>query len=223
PGRTYYTDYETTANVVGYLRGTEHPARYVVVSARFDSDGWANPRAEGNDSGIATLLAIATYLRSHPPRHTFVFAAFDGSRQGQAGADYFLDQPPVPRDHIGVNLNVDIVDSARGDMLVVAGAYHTPALAPLVRTAALSSPIPVHLGHDRPPWKAGAVADWSRVSGHAAFHEKGIPFLYATVAGRDAAGADPQFDPNCCVDAANFLLALALGLDTGFDTLVQQK
>jgi hypothetical protein len=222
PNRSYYTDYEAT-NMVGYIRGSAFPSRYLVISARYDAASFS-PKTEGNDTGVATMLAIATYLKQHPPLNTVVFVAFDSSELGQVGANIFLETPPMPRDHIAMNLNLDIVGKQGDSKLVIAGTHHTPALIPVVHTAAQWSHGDFLLGHDRPRRLAGSVDDWTYVSDHAPFHAQGIPFLFATIEERgDRDAPTLGFDQNCCAKAANFLLALAVTLDQQLDHIKPRR
>src|SRR6476659_7999945 len=74
-------EYQNARNVIGYIAGTSLPDDVFVVSAHFDHlgviGGKIYPGADDNASGTAALLAIAAYVKAHPPVHTVVFAAFD--------------------------------------------------------------------------------------------------------------------------------------------------
>lgn len=62
--------------------------------------------------------------------------------------------------------------------LFVGGVRYTPALRDIAETAALTSAVPVHLGHDRPAYLTGLIANWTGLSDHGSFHDAGVPFLY---------------------------------------------
>jgi Zn-dependent M28 family amino/carboxypeptidase len=83
--------------------------------------------------------------------------------------------PPVPLGRIALNINLDMVSRTDG-LLWAGGAYHTPALRPILEAVAESAPVELRLGHDRPNAPEGD--DWTRSSDHSAFHEVGIPFVY---------------------------------------------
>ncbi|HEU4628494.1 MAG TPA: M28 family peptidase [Gemmatimonadaceae bacterium] len=172
------------ANVVGVVRGTAQPDRYIVVSAHYDHVGVGRPvngdsiynGADDNASGTAALLALAEWFAQHPARHSLLFVAFDGEEAGLRGARAFVADPPVPLDRIALNVNMDMVSHSERGELYVAGAAHYPQLrAPLERVA-LSAPIVLLLGHDRP--QPTAHDDWTNQSDQGAFHAKGIPFAY---------------------------------------------
>ena len=168
------------ANVVGYVRGSEHPDRYIVVTAHYDHvgvrDGQVYNGADDNASGSAALLALAAHFAEHRPRHSIVFAALDAEEVGLQGARAFVAGPPVDKASIALNVNMDMVSrSARGE-LYAAGTHHYPALAPLVRRVAARAPVKLLIGHDTPGLSPGD--DWTNSSDHGPFHAAGIPFLY---------------------------------------------
>ncbi|HEX5831645.1 MAG TPA: M20/M25/M40 family metallo-hydrolase [Gemmatimonadaceae bacterium] len=172
------------ANVVGMVRGTTLPDRYLVVTAHFDHVGVGPPvngdsiynGADDNASGTAGLLAIARALAAAPPRHSVLLVAFDAEEMGLRGARAFVADPPVPIASIAVNVNMDMVSHSDAGELYAAGAAHSPRLrAPLERVAA-RAPVTLRLGHDRPV--PTAHDDWTDQSDQGAFHERGIPFVY---------------------------------------------
>ncbi|WP_317201185.1 M20/M25/M40 family metallo-hydrolase [Janthinobacterium sp.] len=186
PGQSYRRDYPRAANIVGYLRGSAEPRRYLVVSAHYDHlgvrGGKLYPGADDNASGVAALLAIAAYFKAHPPRHSVLFAAFDGEELGLRGARAFMAAPPVPRAQLLANLNLDMLAHNDGNEIFVAGSAPWPAFKPLLAEAAGRSAVRVLSGHDRSRLAAPLVESWNDSSDHAPFNEAGIPFLYFGVA-----------------------------------------
>ena len=63
-------------NLVGVIRGTRDPARYIVVTAHYDHIGVRNGEvfngADDNASGVAGLLAVAAHFASSPPEHSLL-------------------------------------------------------------------------------------------------------------------------------------------------------
>lgn len=169
-------------NVVGYVRGSALPNEFIVVSAHFDHlgviDGEIYHGADDNASGTSALLALAAYVKTHAPRHSIVFAAFDAEELGLRGSHAFVSALPFPREALRLNVNVDMVGRSDDGRLFVAGTRYSPDLRPLVEQAAQTSLVPVHLGHDRPMYLTGLIDDWTNASDHGAFHDIGIPFLY---------------------------------------------
>ena len=82
-----------TANVVGEIRGTEHPEQVFVVGGHLDSWDLAEG-ATDNGSGTATTLGAAdAIVRSgEKPRRTIRFVLFTGEEQGLDGSSAYVKQ-----------------------------------------------------------------------------------------------------------------------------------
>ncbi len=182
PGRPYKTEYPSAVNYIGYIAGSALPERVMVVSAHYDhlglEDGKLYLGADDNASGVAAMLAVAAWFKAHPPRHTIVFAAFDGEELGKQGARAFLAALPFPKAQLAFNLNLDMVSRNDNNEIFASGTSYTPSLAPLVAQAAARHTVKVKLGHDRSQLVAGTVEDWTDSSDHGPFHDAGVPFLY---------------------------------------------
>lgn len=172
------------ANVLGVVRGTELPERYIVVSAHYDHVGVGRPvngdsiynGADDNASGTAALLALARHFQAHPARHSLIFAAFDAEERGLQGARAFVASPPVDRAAIVLDVNMDMVSHSERGELYAAGAAKWPALRPVLEQVAAAAPVKLLLGHDTP--QPTASDDWTMQSDQGPFHEAGIPFVY---------------------------------------------
>ena len=218
---TYGAQTEPTlgVNVVGWLPGTELPSRAIVISAHYDHLGSRNGRiyngADDNASGTAALLEIARHFSRHPPRHTLIFVAFDAEEVGLRGARAFVATPPVPRDSIALVINMDMVSRNAAGELYAAGAYHTPALEPILQRVAAVAPVTLKLGHDRPGLPPGA--DWTQSSDHGPFHGAGIPFVYFGVEDHpdyhQPTDDFERIEPAFFVRAARTVLSAAIALD----------
>ncbi len=153
-----------------------------VVSAHYDHlgvrDGVVYPGADDNASGVAVILEVAAYCQKNPFRRSIVFAAFDAEEGGLNGARVFVAKPPVPKERIALNVNLDMVSRSDKREIFVAGTYHTPSLKPPLEAVAKRAPITVLFGHDRPKAMAGGVDDWTNQSDHGPFHAAKIPFVY---------------------------------------------
>ena len=166
-------------NVVGLCPGRDPSLPVFVVSAHYDHlgirDGVIYPGADDNASGVAVLLEVAAYCRKNPFRRSIVFAAFDAEEGGLRGARAFVARPPIEKDRIALNVNLDMVSRSDKREIYVAGTYHTPDLkAPLERVAKTAR-VKVLFGHDRP---GTGSDDWTSQSDHGAFHAAKIPFVY---------------------------------------------
>jgi hypothetical protein len=178
------SDQVAAANVVGVVRGTELPDRYIVISAHYDHVGVGRPvngdsiynGADDNASGTAALLALARHFQANPARHSLVFVAFDAEERGLRGARAFLADPPVERSAIVLDVNMDMVSHSERGELYAAGAAKWPALRPALQRVAAAAPVRLLLGHDTP--QPTASDDWTMQSDQGPFHEAGIPFVY---------------------------------------------
>ncbi|MDB5934477.1 MAG: Peptidase [Massilia sp.] len=225
PGRPYKTDYPSAANYVGYIAGTAMPERVIVVSAHYDhlglKDGKVYAGADDNASGVAAMLAIAAWFKAHPPRHTIVFAAFDGEELGKQGARAFVAAPPFPKGQLALDLNLDMVSRNDNNEIFVAGTSYTPSLKPLVARAAARHTVKVKLGHDRSQLLAGTVEDWTDSSDHAAFHDAGVPFLYFGVEDHpdyhQPGDTFEHIQPAFFTSVANLLVDVAATLDADLE------
>lgn len=165
-------------NYVGFIKGTATPERYIVVSAHYDHLGIKQGKlyagADDNASGVAAMLAVAAYFKSHPPLHTIVFAAFDGEEVGLRGAKAFVAALPFPKAQLAMNLNFDMVSRNDRNELYAAGTRYTPSLTSAVTQAAARHTVTVKLGHET----GAGEENWTNASDHGPFHEAGVPFLY---------------------------------------------
>jgi len=172
----------TGTNVLALRPGLGGAGRVIVVSGHYDHVGVRGGEiyngADDNASGAVGITALARALVGVPLRHTLVFAAWDAEESGLRGARAFVAQPPIPLEAVSVNLNLDMVARTAG-VLWAGGAYHAPALRPILEGVAVRSPVTLRLGHDRPDAPEGD--DWTRQSDHFAFHEAGIPWVYLGV------------------------------------------
>ena len=170
------------ANVLGMCVGKDPTLPMFVVSAHYDHlgirDGVIYPGADDNASGVAVILEVAAYCQKHPFRRSLVFAAFDAEEGGLNGARVFVSNPPLPKDRIALNVNLDMVSRSEKREIFIAGTYHTPALKAPLEEVARGAPITVLFGHDRPKAIAGGVDDWTNQSDHGPFHAAKIPFVY---------------------------------------------
>ncbi|MFI5310189.1 MAG: M28 family peptidase [Gemmatimonadales bacterium] len=167
----------TAVNLLGVVRGTVHPDRYIVVSAHYDHVGIVRGEiyngADDNASGSAAIFAIAEWAIAHPPENSLLFAWFDAEEEGLLGSAAFVAHPPVPLEKIAADVNLDMVSrSARGE-LFAAGARRWPVMQPLIDSLVLRTPVTLRQGHDG----GSDEDDWTHRSDMGPFHDKGIPFI----------------------------------------------
>lgn len=168
-------------NILGLIPGTRVGNRYIVVTAHYDHVGMYGGEiyngADDNASGVATMLALAEYLKANPPEHSVLFVAFDGEERGLLGAKHFVEAPPFPLESIALNLNFDMTARAETDgHLWVTGTYQHPNLRPILEPLPAVGPVSFAFGKDTP--QDEGENNWVSASDQGAFHDKGVPFLY---------------------------------------------
>ncbi len=189
-GRGYTTEFDFSAgrdsvryrgtNILGYVAGRDRARGYVVVSAHYDHLGTRGDTifngADDDASGTAAVLALARHFARNPAEHSLIFAAFDAEELGLQGARAFVAAPPVRRDSLVLDVNMDMVGRNTKGELYAAGAYHYPSLRPALERVSAQAPVKLVLGHDRPGLPPGD--DWTQSSDHGPFHAERIPFVY---------------------------------------------
>jgi hypothetical protein len=229
PFRMSFHGTNVLALVPGTGAGLAGPA--LVVSAHYDHLGIRGdalyPGADDNASGVAAVLAVARALRLAPPRHPVLLALFDGEEQGLRGSRAFVSAPPAGTPALAMDLNLDMLSRSAGSDLTVAGTGPQPWLRADVDDMARTSPIHVHLGHDRPWYRAGRVEDWTESSDHGPFADAGIPYLYLGV--EDHADYHAPTDTFERIDrpffreVAEMVVALTRDLDGRLDAIAARK
>ena len=213
-------------NLIGVIRGTRQPDRYIVLSAHYDHIGVRSGEvfngADDNASGVAALLAAATHFAASPLEHSLLIAAFDAEEAGLQGARALMREPPVPAASMIIDLNMDMVGRDPGNKLFATGTYHYPYLKPLLEHVA-QPPVVLAFGHDTP----GEKEDWTKDSDHYVFGEAGIPWIYFGVEDFDqhhkATDDTATIDRGLLAGAAATVIAAAQSMDANADTIAAQR
>lgn len=207
------------ANIIGRLDGSL--TRAIVVSAHYDhlgmEGGRVHPGADDNASGVAAMLAAARVLRELPRRHALLFVAFDAEELALRGARAFVGSALAPAGSIALNVNLDMVARSEAREIYAAGAFHTPALEPVLRDVQGRARVRLLLGHDRPIRKGEGPEDWTWLSDHGAFHDAGIPFVYFGVEDHadyhQPTDTVEKIDPSFFGDVADTIVETLVRLD----------
>jgi hypothetical protein len=208
-------------NVVGMIRGTRHPDRYVVLSAHYDHlgvrGGVIYNGADDNASGTAAVLMIAQWFKTHPPENSVIVALFDGEEEGLLGSKAFLATAPVPIDRIMADVNLDMVSRNEKGELYASGSAPYPVTKPLLDSIAAIAPVKLRLGHDT----GVGENNWIQQSDQGPFATKKIPFVYFGVEdhpdyhkpGDKVEHIEPGFYYHSVQTIAEFVRRLDAGLD----------
>lgn len=165
-------------NILGYIKGTYYPEKFIVVSAHYDHEGIKQGNiyngADDNASGISALFSFAEYFKNNPPKYSVILAAFDGEELGLQGSKYFVNNSPVFSKNIVANLNMDMISRSIKNELYVVGTVHNKQLEYIIKHFDCSKKMNLRIGHDG----YDDLDNWTYSSDHANFYKKGIPFLY---------------------------------------------
>jgi len=217
----------TATNLVGYHEGTKHPDRYIVLSAHYDHLGNKNGviynGADDNASGTAGVLAIARWLKEHPPENSVIIAMFDGEEQGLLGSKEFVTHPPVPLDKIVANVNLDMVGRNANGVLWAAGATPWTVMRPLLEGLIPTAPVTLKLGHD----SGTGQENWTQQSDQGPFHTARIPWVYFGVEDHpdyhQPSDKFAKIEPGFFVRSVRTIAEFVHRLDQGLESVVAAK
>jgi Zn-dependent M28 family amino/carboxypeptidase len=172
-GGSYEQPFDDTANVIGYIAGSDATvgSEIVLVGAHHDHLGGGMLGANDNASGVAALLAVAQGVRRHgAPKRTIAFATFGAEEKGLVGSLHLVANPPaaLPLDRIVEVINLDMVGSHASTSSVAAfGTFpKLPARAILAELAPKYPKLNVGMGGH------------SVRGDHLGFCRKGIPYVF---------------------------------------------
>ncbi len=110
----------STENVIAYIKGSEKPNEYVIISSHLDhigvsANGKINNGADDDGSGTVAMLEIAEAFKlaadaGRRPKRSVVFLHVTGEEKGLLGSRYYTDYSPVfPLKQTVANLNIDMI------------------------------------------------------------------------------------------------------------------
>ena len=182
-------------NVMGYIKGSAVPEKFLVVMAHFDNLGTLNgtfyPGADSNASGVAALLGLARMFAEMREcgktyGHSILFVALDAKEQAMAGAAELASwlgknglqiQLVVNLDQLGTSLSP--IEKNRPDYLIMLSEEADPRRAVLER-ANTEQELGLHLGFDYYGSKDFTALFFRRISEQRIFLERGIPAVMFT-------------------------------------------
>lgn len=203
-------------NVLGYIKGTNKPNKFIVISAHYDHEGIQNGviynGADDNASGLGALFSFAEYFRKHPPKHSVILAAFDAEELDMKGSLYFVNSLSFSQRKIKININMDMISRSDKNELFVSGSNIYSSFKNVV-CCNTSKKVKLVTGHDGYDKKDS----WVYASDHANFHKKGIPFLYFGVENHEDYH-EPTDDfknihPEFYVEAVNVIISVFNKID----------
>ncbi|GAA0738383.1 M28 family metallopeptidase [Sphingomonas japonica] len=190
----------TSYNVAGLLEGSDPKLKSetVVLTAHLDHVGVGKAvngdtiynGAMDNAVGIASLIEEAKRFKASgtAPKRSILFLAVTAEEKGLVGADYFANNPTIPKDRLVANVNLDMpIITYKFDDVIAFGAARS-TLGPIVERAAQK--LGVTFSPDPMPEQGLFVR-----SDHYRFVQQGIPsvFLWPGTAGPGKAAVDAFF------------------------------
>jgi hypothetical protein len=110
-----------SANVVGEIRGTEHPEQIVVVGGHLDSWDLAQGTTDDGTGVVTTLGAAEAIMKSgFKPKRTIRFVLFTGEEQGLLGS---LNYTKMHKDEMQNHVAAVILDSGQGPVVRLAAGH----------------------------------------------------------------------------------------------------
>ena len=163
-------------NVVSMLKGKSN--KTIVITGHHDHLGIRNGKiyngADDDASGTAAVIAIADYFKDKKTNHTLVFATVDAEEAGMHGSAYLVNNFPLGKENIVLNINMDMIAHNDKNELYASGLFHYPQLKkPLTK---VRTSISLLSGHDNKNDKT--QDNWTYSSDHRSFHKEKIPFIY---------------------------------------------
>jgi hypothetical protein len=187
---------QTTRNVVGLIPGSDPALKdeYVVLSAHLDHVGVGDPvngdriynGAMDNAIGVSTMLEVARkFIESgQKPKRSMLFVALAAEEKGLIGSDYFAHFPPVAKDRLVADVNMDMpILTYKLEDLVALGGERS-SLGPVIEAAAATEGLKVV--PDPAPEEMFFVR-----SDHYSFVKSGVPAVSLDT-GPGGAGAEAQ-------------------------------
>jgi hypothetical protein len=190
---------QATKSVVGLIPGSDPSLKdeYVVLSAHLDHVGIGDPvngdriynGAMDNAIGVSTMLEVARkFIASgEQPKRSMLFVALAAEEKGLIGSDYFAHYPPVPKDKLVADVNMDmpILTYPLVDLVALGG--ERSSLGPVIEAAAAAEGLKIV--PDPAPEEMFFVR-----SDHYSFVKSGIPAVSLdTGPGGEGAAAQKKF------------------------------
>ncbi len=193
----------SSANVAGYVEGTEHPDEFVLYMAHWDHLGVGTAPAGtdasemdlisngavDNATGTAAIISIGGALAQAEvqPKRSVMIVAVTAEESGLLGSAYYAEDPLVPLNKTVGGINIDAMPPTGLSKDIVVVGYGASELEDILKEAADKRGM-----YLRPDPEA--EKGYFYRSDHISLAKKGVPMLYADsgpdlVEGGEEAGA----------------------------------
>lgn len=162
----------TSQNIMGMLEGTENKDSFIVFTAHYDHLGMMGstalfPGANDNASGVAMLLNLAKYFKSHPQKYSLLFIAFSGEETGLIGSQYYVSHPVIPLEKMHFLINIDLMGNGAEGVMTVNGATYKEQYNLLTKINTTNNYLPAVKARGK-----------AQNSDHYYFSEAGVPCFF---------------------------------------------
>lgn len=109
----------TSENVAAYIKGSEKPDEFIVISAHLDHEGVKDGKvyngADDDGSGTVAIVEIAEAFSKavkdgNGPKRSIMFLNVTGEEKGLLGSRYYTDIDPIfPLENTVADLNIDMI------------------------------------------------------------------------------------------------------------------
>ena len=185
------TDRLETHNVGALIPGSDAALddEIIVLMAHLDgqgtqADGVVLNRANDNGASVVALLETTRVLAEAPARRALAVLFTSAEEIGLRGAEHFVDNPPVERSRLALNINLEMVGKRRrsgGDYEFRVAGRHSDDIETLVRATRQR-----HGGVDFDYERRFETPEYRfRRADHAHFFLRGVPTIYFYGGGGD--------------------------------------
>ena len=178
-------------NLIAYIEGSQKKSETIIISAHYDHLGKINDSimffgADDNASGVASMMEIARIMQiaaknGKRPKRNIMFVAFDAEESGMLGAEYFLNNSPIPIESIVLNINLDMLGRERHNddkynktVFMIADGKNSRFFKDKIHQ---SNKLSDSLIISKYPLPFSNIS-LKKISDHYMFKRKGIPFVY---------------------------------------------
>jgi len=192
----YYHDFDynkslgknkSGSNIIGFIKGSEFPESYIVLSAHFDHLGQKKHQvfngADDNASGTAALLHFAQKLTHYSLRHSLIVLFTDGEEVNLLGAKAFVKEQEQLLDSIKLNINLDMIGGSKQTKKLRfisdnIESILTEEKRSMLKALQANLSLKQKKGFKRNNKSTAMRTNWKEASDHSVFYHLDIPFIY---------------------------------------------
>lgn len=165
-------------NVLGLIQGQSNSEQYIVVTAHYDHLGGRGHHtyhgADDNASGVAMMLALATYLKDHEPQVSVLFVATDAEEKGLLGSEQLLASKTIDVKKVLLNINLDMVGRAK--RLYYFASW--PKSDPIHHQIKMIEQSCLISRRTHRSFSNTKIIDYKKASDHYSFAKQGVDFVF---------------------------------------------